>query len=86
MVIPSKLYNILKWVLCIVVDAFILLLTTLQKAWGWDIPIEAIVITITAVSTFLGVILGISNYNYYKDYDVLGPDEGEDEYYGEDDE
>ena len=65
MVLSGKAYQIIKWVLCIVVDAFILLLTTLQKAWGWDIPIEAIVITITAVSTFFGVILGISNHNYY---------------------
>lgn len=65
MVLNEKVYQIIKWVLCIVVDAFILLLTTLTKAWGWDIPIEAIVITITAVSTFLGVILGISNHNYY---------------------
>lgn len=66
MILDGKIYQILKWILCIVVDAFILLLTTLQKAWGWDIPIEPIVITITAVSTFLGVILGISNHNYYK--------------------
>ena len=67
MVLNGKVYAILKWILCIVVDAFILLLTTLQKAWGWDIPIEAIVITITAVSTFFGVILGISHHNYYKE-------------------
>jgi len=65
MVLNEKVYQIIKWILCIVVDAFILLLTTLTKAWQWDIPIEAIVITITAVSTFLGVILGISNHNYY---------------------
>lgn len=69
MVLSGKIYKVLKWILCIVVDAAILLLTTLQKAWGWDIPIESVVITITAVSTFLGVILGISNYNYYKDDD-----------------
>ena len=67
MKLPDGAYNIIKWVLCIVVDAFICLLTTLTKAWGWEIPIEAIVITITAVSTFLGVILGISNHNYYKE-------------------
>ena len=70
MKIPDRMYDVLKWVLCIVVDAFILLLTTLQKAWGWDIPIEAIVITITAISTFLGVCLGISNYNYYKEEEM----------------
>lgn len=70
MKIPDRIYDVLKWVLCIVIDAFILLLTTLQKAWGWDIPIDAIVITITAISTFLGVCLGISNYNYYKEEEM----------------
>jgi hypothetical protein len=49
----------------IVIPAFELLLTTLTKAWGWDIPIEAIVITITAIQTFLGTIVGISTKAYY---------------------
>lgn len=69
MMLPDKAYNVLKWVLCIVVDALILLITTLQKAWGWNIPIDAIVITISAISTFLGVILGISNHCYYMEDD-----------------
>lgn len=66
MKLPDGTYNILKWVLCIVIDAFILCLTSIATAWHWDIPLEAITITITAISTFLGTIFGISCYNYNK--------------------
>ena len=67
MKLPDKLYNILKWLLMIVVPAFITLFSFLASAWNWDIPTEAITGTITAVATFIGVIVGISNYNYYKE-------------------
>ena len=65
--IPDKLYEILKWVLMIVVPAFITLLTALTKAWSWDIPLEAITITITSIAAFLGVCVGISTANYRRD-------------------
>lgn len=67
MKIPSKIYDVLKWVLMIVVPAFITLLTALTKAWGWDIPLEAITITITSIAAFLGVCIGISTHNYNKE-------------------
>lgn len=63
--LPEKIYNFLKWFLMIVIPAFELLLAALTKAWGWDIPIDAIVITITAIQTFLGTIVGISTKAYY---------------------
>ena len=66
MKLPDKIYNIFKWALMIVVPAFITLLTALQQAWGWDIPIEAIVCTISAMATFIGVCVGISTVQYYK--------------------
>ena len=66
MKIPNKVYDVLKWVLIIVVPAFITLFSFLAQAWAWDIPVEAIVGTISAVATFLGVCIGISTANYYK--------------------
>ena len=72
MVFPSKVYDVLKWLLLIVVPAFITLFSFLASAWKWDIPVEAITGTITAVATFIGVCIGISNYNYYK-----GDEDGE---------
>ena len=67
MKLPDTLYNILKWALLIVVPAFITLFEFLAHAWGWDIPTEAITGTITAIATFIGICIGISNHNYYKD-------------------
>lgn len=66
MIIPDKVYTVLKWLLLIVIPAFITLFTLLSTTWHWDIPTEAIVATITGVATFIGVCIGISNANYNK--------------------
>ena len=66
MKLPDGLYDVLKWLLIIVVPAFITLFSFLAQAWNWDIPVEAIVGTISAVATFIGVCVGISTYNYNK--------------------
>lgn len=58
--LPQKIYEALRWILVIVVPAFTLLLTTLTEAWGWNIPLEGIIITIEAIALFLGTIFGIS--------------------------
>lgn len=65
--LPQKLYEALRWILVIVVPAFTLLLTTLTEAWGWDIPLEGIIITIEAIALFLGTIFGISKIQHDKD-------------------
>ena len=67
MKIPDKIYDWLKWILIIVVPAFITLFTLLAQTWNWDIPTQAIVTTITGVATFLGVIVGISTHYYNKE-------------------
>lgn len=66
MKLNNKVYDVLKWILIICVPATITLITTLTQVWGWNIPIEAIVTTISAVATFLGVITGISTFHYNK--------------------
>lgn len=58
--LPQNIYEALRWILVIVVPAFTLLLTTLTEAWGWNIPIKGIIITIEAIALFLGTIFGIS--------------------------
>ena len=62
----NKTYDTLKWIAQILLPA----LGTLYFALAgiWDFPYaEAIVGTITAIDTFLGVILGISTYQYRKE-------------------
>lgn len=65
MKLNNNLYAILKWGLIIFVPALITLIGTLGQIYNFET--ETIVLTISAVSTFLGVITGISNYNYKKD-------------------
>lgn len=64
MKLSNKAYNILKWILFIFVDALITLIGSLGQIYGFDT--EKIVLTIASISTFLGIITGISNHNYYK--------------------
>lgn len=60
----NKVYDVLKWICIIVAPAFCTLIKILANAWGWEIPVEAIVTSVTAVAAFVGVILGFSNYQY----------------------
>ena len=60
----NKLYDVLKWIAQILLPAIATLYFAL--AGIWNLPYgEEIVGTITAIDTFLGVILGISSKSYY---------------------
>jgi hypothetical protein len=63
MKINNKIYDILKWIALIVLPAVATLYGALAPTWGWPFA-EEIVYTITAVDTFLGTLLGISNLSY----------------------
>ena len=66
MKISNKLYDILKWLVIIVLPAAGTLYAALSTVWGWPHS-EEIVTTITAVDTFLGAVLCISTANYNKE-------------------
>ena len=66
MQLPSKIYDILKWICMIVSPAVCTLIVTLSKLWRWDIPTDAIVGTISAITLFIGAILGFSTAQYNK--------------------
>ena len=61
----NKTYDILKWVAQYLLPALATLYFAVAKIWGLPYG-EEIVGTITAVDTFLGVLLGISTANYNK--------------------
>lgn len=61
----NKVYDILKWIAQILLPALGTLYFVLAGVWGFPFR-EEIVGTITAVDTFLGVILGISTSKYNK--------------------
>ena len=65
MKMSNKVYNILKWIAMYLLPAVGTLYFAL--AGIWELPYgEQIVGTITAVDTFLGVVLGISTAQYNK--------------------
>ena len=64
----NKVYDILKWIAMLFLPALGTLYFALAGIWGLPYG-EQIVGTITAVDTFLGVILGISTAQYNKRVD-----------------
>lgn len=61
----NKTYDVLKWIAQLLLPALGTLYFALAGIWGFPYG-EQIVGTITAVDTFLGVILGISTAQYKK--------------------
>jgi len=66
MKLNNKVYDVLKWVALILLPALGTLYFALAGIWGFPYA-EQIVGTITAIDTFLGVLLGISNNSYKKE-------------------
>ena len=61
----NKVYDVLKWIAMVVLPAIGTLYFALASIWGFPYA-EQIGGTITAVVTFLGVVLGISSAQYKK--------------------
>ena len=66
MKLSNKVYDALKYITQIVLPAIGTLYFALSGIWGLP-NAEQVVGTITAIVTFLGVILGISSANYNKE-------------------
>ena len=65
MKMSNNTYDIFKWITQFLLPAAGTLYFALAGIWGMPYG-EQIVGTITAIDTFLGVILGISSTQYYK--------------------
>ena len=65
MKLSNKAYDVLKWIAMYLLPAVGTLYFALSGIWGFPCG-EQVVGTITAVDTFLGVILGISTATYNK--------------------
>lgn len=65
----NRTYNVIKYVLEVVIPAFIVLYATVGGYWGWSM-IEQVVGTIAAVGLFLGIALGISRKQYDPSRDI----------------
>ena len=63
MKLSNTCYDFLKWIALYLLPALGTLYFALSGIWGFPYG-EQVVGTITAIDTFLGVILGISSANY----------------------
>lgn len=64
-------YKVLKWCVLIVLPALATLVSALGSAWGFDVGlINAICTSITAIATFFGALIGVSQATAKPDEDV----------------
>lgn len=61
----NKLYDVLKWVSLIALDAVGLFYKTISGIWGMPLGDEVLA-TCTALSVFIGALIGISSAQYNK--------------------
>lgn len=66
MVLPDKVYDILKWIVCLLLPACAVAVTSLAEIYGWGPEAQQIALTIGVVQTFLGAIFCISAASYNK--------------------
>jgi uncharacterized membrane protein len=64
--LSDKNYNHLKWVVTIFLPAFGTLLGTIGTTVNWAYT-QLVLVILTAITTFLGTLLGVSTYNYKKE-------------------
>lgn len=65
MKLSNKVYDIMKWIVTIVLPGIATLYFTLSGVWGFPYG-EQIVGTIVAIDTFLGCLIGVSTAQYNK--------------------
>ncbi|MBQ1792487.1 MAG: phage holin [Oscillospiraceae bacterium] len=79
MKMSDKTYDVLKWIQRLLLPALATLYLALGSIWKDIIYLpypEQVAATITAIDTFLGVILGISSANYYKEQEAQEGSDG----------
>ena len=65
MKLDNKTYDVMKWIVMIVLPAISALYVGLGSIWGWPY-IEQVAGSISCVTVFLGALLGISTAQYNK--------------------
>lgn len=73
MILPAKVYNVIKYLVMIVLPSLTTLWLALANAWNLD-HMTNIAVTMTAITAFLGSLVGVSSRNY---------NNSEDKYFGE---
>ncbi len=69
MKMSNQVYDILKFLCTILLPALGTLYFALAQIWNLPYA-EQIVGTLAAIATFIGVLIGVSSYNYHKDMEA----------------
>lgn len=72
MKLKDSVYDVLKWIVMVVIPAMTTAYVGLSAVWGWPYA-EAVAKTSAIVCTLLGALLGISTAQYNKEQK---PEEG----------
>lgn len=64
--LSDRTYEILKWLCLICFPAFAWFYGAMAETWGLPYG-DQIVTTLNAVGTLIGILIGVSTYNYRKD-------------------
>ena len=64
MKMSNKVYDILKWVALVALDAIGLFYSTLATIWGLPMG-DQVLATCTAMSVLIGALIGISSLQYH---------------------
>lgn len=65
MKMSNKVYDVLKWIALIALDALGLFYSTIATIWGLPFG-DAVLATCTALSVLLGTLIGVSSAQYKK--------------------
>ena len=68
MILSDKVYDVLKWVTLVFLPALTTLVGVVLNCLNIS-NMEVVLTIMTAVTTFFGAVLGISNMNYYAEED-----------------
>lgn len=67
MKLKDNVYDVLKWIAMVVIDAVATCFAVIAQAWGMDMAIVSpIVVTLTAVGTLIGALIGVSTAQHNK--------------------
>lgn len=58
--LPHTTYEIIRWIIAIVLPALGLLLINVNDVWNLGMPAQEISLTLDAIGLFLGTIFGVS--------------------------
>lgn len=67
MKLKDKVYDVLKWIALVAIDATATCFAVIAQAWGVDMAvISPIVVSFTAVGTLIGALIGVSTAQHNK--------------------